>query len=88
MTAFQLPPDQIDSVVDAALSLASKGRWDDVTFGDISEVTKIPVPKIVHSVGTKFGILSLYLKRLDTETLENLDYDTTDAPIRERIFDS
>ena len=88
MTSFQLSPDQIDSIVDTALSLASKGKWEDVTLGDVSDVTKIPMPEIVNAVGTKFGILSLYLRRLDAETLANLDHDTTDASIRERIFDT
>ena len=88
MTSFQISPDETDSIVDAALHLASKGEWDDVTLGDVADVAKVSLPKVVHAVGTKFGVLSLYLKRLDAETLANLDHDTTDASTRERIFDT
>lgn len=83
----RLSPEDLTRAIDCALDLAEAGQWGSVTLSDIAIESQLPLSALTATVRTKLGLLSAYLKQVDTETVTNADPETADVPVRDRLFD-
>jgi AcrR family transcriptional regulator len=77
----------LDSVADAAVSLAAERPWDEVALRDIAAAAELPMAALYGVVASKDDVLDAVAARLDREAADDLEIDR-DAPVRERLFDA
>ncbi len=76
-----------DSIVDAALALASERDWDSVRLSEIAERSGIGLAELRGHFSGKHDILSAFAARIDRQVLEGIDTELAAEPARDRIFD-
>lgn len=81
------PADMRAATIDAAMALAAKTAWRDVTLQQIAAKAKVPLADIVEMFDGKFGIVRGMMRRIDREVLDSFDPSIADEPARERLFD-
>ncbi len=79
--------DPKDRLLDAALALAARRPWDEVSLHDIATEAHVSLAELHSSFRDKTDILVALGDRTDQQVLENLDTGMTGEPARERLFD-
>jgi len=74
-------------LIDAALRLAALQGWSDTTMADVAEAAKVPLAETRRHFASKQALLAALFARIDAAMLEGLDAETTDEPVRDRLFD-
>lgn len=74
-------------VIAAALALAARKRWMDVSLADVAGEAKVPLSQVYGVFASKAAILAGFSRQIDGQTLAALDEAAAAAPPRERLFD-
>jgi AcrR family transcriptional regulator len=84
--AKRLDPSQ--KIVAAALKLAARDGWHDLTLADIATAAKVPLPELARLFSSKSAILAAWSRELDAEVLKLVaEEDFGDEGARDRLFD-
>ncbi len=84
--ARKLTPEE--KIVNAALRLAGKRGWADLSLADISKEAKLGLGELSALYSSKTQILAAYAQRIDAQVLEMADEEgLEDEPVRDRLFD-
>ena len=76
-----------DSLLDAALSLAARRPWEDVSLHDIAEEAGTSLAELHGVFRDKIELLVGLSDRFDAEVLGAIDTEMSGEPPRERLFD-
>ena len=77
-----------DRLIDAALRLAAKAPWEDVSFPAILKSARLKLAQVPPGLHTKPALVSAFIKRIDAELLDTVDPDDfAEAGPRDRVFD-
>ena len=76
-----------DKLIDAAMRLAAKRPWSEVSLSDIAKSARVPLSALAPGVASKADILAAFSRRIDGEVLENLDEEVMEEGPRDRVFD-
>lgn len=74
-------------LVEAALALAAKRKWRDITLADIAAEGDLTLAQVLGAAGGKTEILSELARRIDAEVAKGTDLADLSQPARERLFD-
>jgi len=78
-------PFDKDSIVDAALALAARTPWENVTLADIAKKAKCSLSALAGVFEDKADIMAAYGRRVDQETLASSATGDDESP-RDRLF--
>jgi AcrR family transcriptional regulator len=82
------PAQNVEKIIDAAMTLAATVGWDKCTLLDIAAEAEVEVSELARDLGGKTGILRALAARIDTTALSNMNLgDEPDIPIRERLLE-
>lgn len=76
-----------DRILDAALALAARRPWEEVSLHDVSEEAGVSLAEMHGMFRDKLDLLVALSDRVDQQVLEQLDTEMTGEPPRERLFD-
>jgi AcrR family transcriptional regulator len=76
-----------DAVVDAALALAARMPWQNVTLSDIAAEAGLGLAALRKLVASKAHILAQFSRRVDAMLLEALAGETLEGEAHDRLFD-
>lgn len=77
-----------ERLVDAALRLAAKKPWEEISFQDILKSARLTLAKLPPSLHSKPAIVSAFISRVDAELLASIDPEEfEEARPRDRLFD-
>ena len=74
-------------IIDAALALAAKRPWGEVTLADIAAKAGVGLGELVAACPSRLNIISAVMARIDAKVLDGLDPDLAAEPVRERLLD-
>ncbi len=78
---------KIDSIIDAALELASERSWSEVTLPDIAQAAEMELSALRDAVSSKDDIIAAFVQRIDKKMLgEAANVDRSSAP-RDALFE-
>lgn len=77
----------LDPIIDAALRLAARQPWQDVTLAAIAEDSGLTLAGLAAQVKGKTGILEAYMRRADSRLLASLEADPVEGEPHDRLFD-
>ncbi|NIJ40249.1 AcrR family transcriptional regulator [Parvibaculum indicum] len=84
--ARKLTPEE--KIVNAALRLAGKRGWTDLSLADIAGEAKLGLGELSALFSSKAQILAAYARRIDAQVLKMADEEElADEPVRDRLFD-
>ncbi len=84
--ARKLTPEE--KIVNAALRLAGKRGWADLSLADIAKEAKLGLGELSALYSSKTQILAAYAQRIDAQVLKMADEEgLEDEPVRDRLFD-
>jgi ubiquinone biosynthesis protein COQ9 len=83
----KIKQDIKDTVVLAALGLAERKGWSEVSLGDIAKAAKISMAELRAHFEDKTDILVALGRMIDRRVLDNLSAPDLDVPWKERVFD-
>ncbi|WP_417513107.1 hypothetical protein [Minwuia sp.] len=78
--------DDAGKCMDAALSLAAIGGWNNLTLYDIARETKLEIGDVVSAIGSRHGALAILAERADQAMLGAVDEEWDDESRRDRLF--
>ena len=81
------PSDPRGAVIDAALKLASKRDWENVTLADIAKAAGISLAALSQMFECREDILAAYARRVDTDVLDSFDGSGEGPAGRDQLFD-
>lgn len=76
-----------DRVIDAALRLATRREFSDVTLTDIAHEAGISLADLRELFPSKGAIIGGFSRRIDREVLEAQPKEASHEPARERLYD-
>jgi AcrR family transcriptional regulator len=76
-----------DRIVDAAMALAARSRWRDVTLAGIAAEAKISLVQLHEIFGSKAAIVAALGDRVDRAVLAGTDPEATSEPVHDRLLD-
>lgn len=76
-----------DRVLDAALGLAARRPWQEVSLHDIAAEAHVSLAELHAAFRDKIDLLVALADRTDRQVLESIDAEMTGEPPRERLFD-
>ena len=79
--------DVREKAVEAALALAARRDWNEVSLRDIAKKAKIPLAKLHEHFDDRFDVIAAWSRLLDRRVLENASTPDEDSPARDRLFD-
>lgn len=80
--------DKSEKIVAAALKLAEKKGWHELTLADIAAAAKVGLPELAHIFPTKSAILAAWSRAVDAEVLKAAEAeDLSGETARDRLFD-
>lgn len=74
-------------IITAALKLAEKGDWRNVSLADIAGEAGVGVVELREHYAGKGAILAAYVKAVDAATLEKFGRYDAEERVRDRLFD-
>jgi AcrR family transcriptional regulator len=74
-------------IVDAAMALAARGRWRDVSLAEIAEAAEVPLSAVYEHFPSKHAIVGALIRRIDREVLAGVRKEDSTEPARDRLFD-
>ena len=77
-----------DRIVDAALALAARASWRDVTLGAIAAEAKISPSQLHATFRSKSAILDALGDRVDAAMLQGVDDEQAGEPAHDRLLDA
>jgi AcrR family transcriptional regulator len=81
-------PDKSEKIVAAALKLAAKDGWHDLSLADIASAAKVGLPELAHMFPTKSAILAAWSRGIDAEVLKAAEAEDLEGEsARDRLFD-
>lgn len=75
-----------ERMIAAALSIASKGDWNNIELSDIAEKAGIPIEDVYERFDEKSDILASYDRSVNRHAIANSDL-SDDLSCREKLFD-
>jgi len=78
---------QRDRIIDAALELAARSPWAEVSLSDIAAEAKVPLRTVYEEFGSRSAILAAFFRRIDAEVLGEEEDSDEEEPARDRLFD-
>jgi AcrR family transcriptional regulator len=80
--------DKSGKIVAAALKLAARDGWQNLSLADIAAAAKVSLPELAADFPTKASILAAWSRQIDAEVLEAASAeDLTGESARDRLFD-
>ncbi len=79
--------DISDRIVDAALALAARRAWREVSLTDIAEAAELPLSTVYPVFESKGAILAGFARRIDAAVLAGQEDGDRDGGARDRLFD-
>lgn len=76
-----------DRILDAALTLAARMRWRDVTMETIAEEAGATLARVHEFYPSKAALLRGFMARTDDAVLKGHDFADAGEPVRERLLD-
>ncbi|ESR23211.1 hypothetical protein N177_3279 [Lutibaculum baratangense AMV1] len=76
-----------DRLLDAALGLAARRPWEDVSLADIAHEAHVSLGELHAAFRDKLDILVALSDRTDQQVLDTIDTEMSGEPPRERLFD-
>ncbi len=80
-------PKTRERVVEALLSLAAEGPWEQATLTAVSERAGITLAELRALFDGRLAILAEYIRGIDEDVLKGIDTDLDEEAPRERLFD-
>lgn len=77
----------LDPIIDAALRLAARQPWQDVTLAAIAAEAGLSLADLAGQVKGKTGILEAFMRRADGRLLASLETDPVEGEAHDRLFD-
>jgi ubiquinone biosynthesis protein COQ9 len=78
---------KIDMIVEAALRLAARKPWRDVTLGEIAGGAQLSLAELSSHVASKSDILAAFIRNTDRRLLASLAEDPVEGNGHDRLFD-
>jgi AcrR family transcriptional regulator len=80
--------DKSERIVAAALKLAAKDGWHELSLSDIALAAKVSLPELAQMFPTKSAILAAWSRGVDAEVLKAAEAeDLSGETARDRLFD-
>ena len=76
-----------DRIVDAAMALAARTRWREVTLADIADEAKITLAQLHGAFRSKGAIIAALGDRVDAAVLGGTDAESAGEPVHDRLLD-
>ena len=76
-----------DRLLNAALALAAREPWREVTLNAIAEEAKVPLAQLRAVFSSRQAVLAALADRVDDAMLAGTDAAAANEPPRERLFD-
>lgn len=81
-------PDKHEKIIAAALKLAAKSGWHELTLAEIATAAKVSLPELAHMFPTKSAILAAWSRGIDADVLKAAEAeDLGGESARDRLFD-
>lgn len=81
-------PDKHEKIIAAALKLAAKSGWHELTLAEIAAAAKVSLPELAHMLPTKSAILAAWSRSIDADVLKAAEAeDLGSESARDRLFD-
>jgi len=82
------PREVEDRAVSAALALARRRAWTDVTLADVAEQAELPVAAVYRVLPSKSAVVDAFLRRVDDELAKPTDELAADYDEKDQLFDA
>jgi len=79
--------DPEDKIIDAALKLAAKMPWDQITLRDVARAARLNLSDVYAVTPAKTAILAALSRRIDRAVLAGDDPALDGETLRDRLFD-
>ena len=76
-----------DRILDAALVLASKTRWREISMEMIADESGASLARVYDLFPSKSAVLNEFIRRIDRAVLAGHDSEDMSEPVRERLLD-
>ncbi|CAN5311333.1 TetR family transcriptional regulator [soil metagenome] len=77
----------MDDIIDAALRLAQRQPWQDVSLSEIAAELGVSLADLSQHVSSKSQILEAFMRRADQRLLRSLEADPVEGEAHDRLFD-
>jgi AcrR family transcriptional regulator len=77
----------MDDIIDAALRLAERQPWQEVTLPGIATELGVSLAELSRTVSSKTQILEAFMRRADERLLRSLEADPVEGEAHDRLFD-
>lgn len=76
-----------DRILDAALDLAARMRWRDVTMEKVAAESGATLERVHRFFPSKAALINGFMDRIDAAVLADHDFADASEPVRERLLD-
>ncbi|MAI50136.1 MAG: hypothetical protein CMM16_06225 [Rhodospirillaceae bacterium] len=76
-----------DKILGAALALASKTRWRDISMEMIADESGASMARVYDLFPSKSAIINEFMRRTDRAVIADHDPEDSSEPLRERLLD-
>jgi AcrR family transcriptional regulator len=82
------PVNKSDKIISAALKLAARDGWHQLSLSDIATAAKVSLPDLAQMFPTKSALLAAWSRGIDAEVLKAAEAEDLDGEAaRDRLFD-
>ncbi|MBM3488250.1 MAG: TetR family transcriptional regulator [Alphaproteobacteria bacterium] len=81
------PASGPDAIVHAALALAARRPWRQVTMAEIAAEAGVGLAELHAAHPSKADILAAFMRRIDAQVLAGTDADAAGEPVHDRLMD-